>query len=350
MRHIPFILATSVTPMVIAPVDAEACSVALPTYPLDLELHPRGEVAPTVRVSIERRGGDPSWWRGPLMQLVDSSGVEIPLVDLDCKPTTITSLQAGERCSARPADPLPPGDYLLGVDDEWRNNVRDIETYDTTFTVLDEQTPDAPLLTPTLAWKIVAFTDLADEPFELRDPFGCGPGVDPADPVRTRAWLRLDAAMEPGTPPGHFDFVIERDGLPDVQGSSFTSESDAPEATWVSDRFYNEFQPCVSVRFVDIYGRSSEPTTLCQPEACEVRDKNDRREIDWAEVEGCSDWSPGYVERNSPGGGCAQAPGAPAGSPAALASLLGLLGAWRRRRRARLTATAGTSPGRSPRP
>jgi MYXO-CTERM domain-containing protein len=327
MRHATLIATTCLAAVTLTHTDASACDIADPVYPLELELHPRGVFAQSVLPSFEYKGGI-----GDVRaELVDASGAVVATRLSDCAEMTLVKLEYGERCSLEPAEPLAPGDYTLRLNDASRARVGDSHT--TSFTVTDDLPPTEDLPAPELTWKVVGYTDLPDAPFELSSPWSCGPGYQPGDPITARAWVHLDAQMPENTPPGRFEFSIETDTVifNPVEGTTYTTYGPAPRATWTVDRFYPEFQPCVEATFVDVYGRRSETTELCRPDGCEVRDKNDRRAIEWDAVDGCSDWSPGYIERNAPGCACAQAPGRPARAPLTLALVvLGLLGARRR--------------------
>lgn len=107
----------------------------------------------------------------------------------------------------------------------------------------------------------------------------------------------------------------------------------APDHSFIlADYEGDPLTQCLSVTLTDLYGNTSAATRSCKPDGCVARHKNDRDPIDWADATSCDDWSPGFAERNAPACACAQSPGSPAGSPAALAVLaLGLLGVRRRR-------------------
>jgi MYXO-CTERM domain-containing protein len=261
---------------------------------------------------------------GPL-ELTNADGEAIALsethdrADVEAM-TTRYEHQFSQRVSFAPAQPLPPGDYTFSVGDGASYSGR----Y-TTFTVLEGPPTTAPPA-PTLDWRKVAYTGQADPPFQLGPPDSCS-GIS-SDP--TTAFHKLDARADTELQ-GRFVFRLERAGDDALERTSFTSTS--AQTSWTREIYgwSDEFVECVEVTFVDVYGRESEPTRQCVPDGCEVRDKNDRRGIDWADVDGCSDWSPGWVERNPPGCGCAQSPGAPAAPPLALA--LGALGLFASRRR-----------------
>ena len=294
---------------------ALACEVSPPYETSEFGLAPSGHVAQGALLSVDDIGG-----RSYDLELLDAQGNPVDLsATLEtrvCEEGATRLHDSGQRCVYTPTPPLPPGTYTL----------RTRGPHATTFTVNDALRHTDPVPAPTVSWQVVNYTGPKDPPFNP-DPFDLCGGIS-ADPAL--AWHNIDARVDDPDAQGHFAFTLEDASGRRLEGASFTSRP--AQATWLRDLEQPEdFIECVAVTFVDVYGRASEPTRQCVPNGCEVRDKNDRRDIDWADVNGCSDWSPGYAERNAPGCACAQAPGAPSGSPVALVlGLLGLVGLRRR--------------------
>ena len=309
----------SISSLTLASADVSACSVPPPYNNSGLQLMPTGDVAQGAQLSVSTIG-----WGSPTAELLDSDGQVVPFEpgQSRCQEFATQHYDTGQRCVLEPSRPLAPGQYRWRLSETRRQQMNDPDA-DLTFTVLPEFPPASSPPAPTIEWRVVSYTDRQDPPFNPF-PFDSCAGISDDS---SRAWLKIQARVDDPDARGHFVFTLEREGDDPLTGATFTSSP--PNATWLLDRYYypSEFFTCVSATFVDVYGRSSEPTRSCRPDGCEVRDKNDRGEIDWADVQGCGDWSPGWAERNPPGCGCAQAPGAPASTPLALALLaLGLLG------------------------
>jgi MYXO-CTERM domain-containing protein len=218
--------------------------------------------------------------------------------------------------------PLSAGEYTLDVysRDEDDSSIQ----ASATFTVTDGEPPDVLPQPPTLSWRAVLFDGPEDAQATRYYEAPCG--EDEYD-SRVARYL-FEASADSQGLPGFITLTLDAGAVAFEPMSDYASV----DPTLRIERDFLDGAPhiqCVEATFTDIYGRTSEPTRSCIPDGCEARNRNDRAGVNWANVDGCSDWSPGYAERNAPG--CAQAQGAPASAPWALA--LGLLGLVALRRR-----------------
>ncbi len=306
-------------------VDALACT-PLPPPPGRVDVVTRGTLAQSADLLVDYSDGRGN---GELV-LTDADGVELPITPT--RSETFSAFGADGLIDSRiwyaPETPLATGDYTLEYVEEdpiaWpgvQGRTR------STFTLTEDLPDDATPAPPTLTRTAVLFDGPEDTPlFEEEGPCGIA-----NTPNTTTAIYQLNAVAAPGTAPGFITLTPESSTRP---VAAMSGPGGRPAALRTRREFGDEplHIQCISATFTDVYGRTSEPARSCQPDTCAARHRNDSRAIDGTVLQGCSDWSPGYVERNAPGCACAQAPGAPSGSPVALAvALLGLVGLRRRR-------------------
>ena len=257
--------------------------------------------------------------------LTDSTGRSIPITRDDA--STFEMTIKNEFWSARevftPETPLEPGDYVL----EPRLGYRDTQRIQpkARFTVLPELPPETTPPMPTLNWNAYAARSQGER--TLGPTWGY-PGHDLCegsprvvalgpDPV----WLDLSADVESSDAQGHL--MLEFVGADGEVFGRLASPVGSPPEVGI-DRGFAPLLPfvqCVTVTFVDMYGRPSEPTTSCAPDKCSAATSWGRVDVDWDDVSGCDDWSPGYAERNASGCGCAQLPNTQTPAPLALLAL-----------------------------
>jgi MYXO-CTERM domain-containing protein len=319
MRHaLLHALSAAAALAALAPADADACSIFVPPTQ---RLSPSGEVAQGAGVFVERGGGyEPS-----VYVLTNQDGEVFEHAFIEEGRVHDERGYGGARFRLEPDVALPPGTYTLTEDGDPRNDWGvEPELYDTTttFTITADLPPEGAPVAPSLSWAAVAY-DGPEDPDLFPPNDSCSPTAD-----GKLASYRIEVAA---TTQGYITIRGE-----DASGNELytldTVIEAAPEHTVIlADYEDTPLTQCVTATVTDLYGNTSEPTRSCQPDGCTARHRNDRDPIDWADVAGCSDWSPGYADRNAPACACAQVPSSPSGSPAALA--LGLLGLFALRRR-----------------
>jgi MYXO-CTERM domain-containing protein len=323
-------VAATLTVLPLLAADALACS---PEYaPPGLRFVTTGEVAQSAQLVVEYTGDGGQEY--PLV-LEDASGAQITVTAQSSTGFINDDVYGyGRRVVYAPDTPLAPGAYTFKVDGEvpeWLDE-REFET-EAAIVVTADLPPEGAPSAPSLSWRALMHDGPEDPDLSLGpndDVYACGWGSS-RDTSTATIWF--DADVPPQDTPGYIDLTLE-----DASGQAIETLSSPASGSPKFERSISRYEDspfvqCVSATFTDIYGRTSEPARSCQPDQCVARNKNDRDPVDWADVTGCQDWSPGYAERNAPGCACAQAPGAPSGSPAALAlGLLGLVGLRTRRR------------------
>ena len=315
--------AATLTALPLLTADALACS--LPYEDPALTFITRGEVAQSAQIVVEFTGdgGDQ-----PIV-IEDASGAQLPLTQVGTPAYFVMdSWLNGRRVVYEPDAALAPGVYTLKVDGDVPDWV-DPSDYETEveLTVTSDLPPEGTPTAPTLSWRALMHDGPEDPELGVTQYDSCGW----SDTDSSTATIWFDAQVPAQGAPGYIEVVFE-DASGAEAGRFSSAATDGPRIETSSKRYEDSaFVQCVTATFTDIYGRTSEPTRSCKPDQCVARHRNDRDPVDWADVTGCEDWSPGYAERNAPGCACAQAPGAPSGSPVALA--LGLMGLVALRRR-----------------
>ena len=316
-RAIPYALAAAAALAALAPLDAAACSIFLPPTQ---RLSPSGEVAQGVNLFVERGGG----YSMAAFILSNEAGDTFEHSFIEDGYIRDERGFNGVRFRIETDAPLPPGTYTLTEEgdplSEWGIE-EDLYDVATTFTVTADLAPEGAPTAPTLSWAAVAY-DGPEDPGLFPPNDSCAPGPD-----TTLTSYRVEVAA---TTQGYVTIKGE-----DASGNELytvdTVITPSPDHTvGLADYEGDALTQCITATVTDLYGNTSEPTRSCQPNGCQARNKNDRDPIDWADVTGCEDWSPGYAERNAPACACAQVPSSPSGSPVALA--LGLLGLFAFRR------------------
>ncbi len=254
--------------------------------------------------------------------LEDASGQDVPIEEVERIFVDISAYQGGITTIFEPEQPLAPGAYTLRLSEASQDYITqrgDPATdvpLEQTFTVTDTLPPEGGAAEPTISWRAISYTGPQDpELFEQH--------ANPCIPETNQEFMKLefDVAAPGSDVPGYFTVAFGDEAF----DSSLTSTLVSPTGvTLYAIKRDADFVQCVTVTFTDIYGRSAGPVRSCLPDQCVAKHKNDRDPVDWDDVIGCQDWSPGYTERNAPACACAQVPSTPPVAPAALA--LGLLG------------------------
>jgi MYXO-CTERM domain-containing protein len=300
---------------------AWACTPSLVTHQRIEPLTVRDVAQSAMLVVDSNYGADPA--EDTQLVLKNSEGDELPMTRLRRESYVApTDGALDTRTWYEPVAPLPPGDYTLEHTPEPGRD----DTVSSPFRVNDDLPPTAPPAPPKLQWRAVLFDGPEQPPLIETREFVCG---GPFYDDRVARHLFESTSNEPGVQ-GFITLTLETTDGP----LEALSDYGGFDPTLRIERDFVLSAPhiqCVEATFTDIYGNTSEPTRSCEPDGCEARNRNDRSGRLLEDLDECSDWSPGYVERNAPGCACAQVPSTPSGSPAALA--LGLLGLVALRRR-----------------
>jgi MYXO-CTERM domain-containing protein len=327
MRHIALLAAAVIAGPLLHAAPAHAC---FPDYQApEARLYPTSEASQSARLHVESR-----MTSGRLRYtLHDAAGERVIAQEVESIYLSDPSFEGGNLTILEPAAPLAPGTYTYRLSEDDRELVSQIDDpnasvpLEHTFTITDGLPPEGAPASPEITWRVVTHDGPQDPELGQEPAFPCGPN--------TGGYLMTvdyDVTVPDTTTPGYITIALE--GYDSPYANTLTSTiASPPRATVTTNHSEADFVQCVTATFTDIYGRSSQPTRSCQPDQCVARHRNDRGPVDWADVPGCEDWSPGFAQRNAPAGcACAQAPGAPSGSPALLGlGLLGLFGLRRRR-------------------